>query len=218
MLCSKSVSMQHVKSMIGLLKVVVSCLPSLRALEETKKDCEEQLHSCRSLSKATPAAVLTEHKVVLDTSQQLCGQMADQPLKPIVKPIIQCPRLPAASALVNPVWTQIEAMFGQNEEEVEEEEEEVKDREKMVELEEEREEGDSNVTTGGRRMRNLPALKGNTMSLPVPQNEQANVPRPMAGVHISPTSPPASASLPPAGQNTWDGYDEAEDLDDIFTT
>ena len=187
------------------------CHGFFSALEETRKDCEEQLRSCRSLSRASPAAVLIEHKVVIDTCQQLCGQMADQPLKPIVKPVVQCPRLPAVSALVNPVWARIEAMFGQNEEEVEEDEEEVKDREKLilVELEEEeRENGDSNVTQGGRRLRNHPALKEGTRSLPVSQNDQANVTQHRAGVHISPTS------LPPT---TLDAYDEAEDMDDSFT-
>ena len=114
------------------------------ALKGERQKCEEQLRKCRYLVKAAPAIVLDQHEEVIASSQQLCGQMIDLPLKPIMRPVIEVPRPPVVDTqLIDTVWDCIKPKFGTCEEEdvkqeegMEEDNEEVGDVELAIEVEE----------------------------------------------------------------------------------
>ena len=68
--------------------------------------------------------VLDRHQEVIASSKQLCGEMADLPLAPIMRPVIEVPKDLTVTALVDLMWEKIEPRFGPSEEEEEEEEKE----------------------------------------------------------------------------------------------
>ena len=102
------------------------------ALAEKQKSCEEQLRNCRCLIKSPPAMVLDQHHEVIASSKQLCGDMANLPLAPIMRPVIEVPKNRTVTALVDLMWEKIEPRFGPSEEEKEEKEVEEQEEEKEV--------------------------------------------------------------------------------------
>ena len=103
------------------------------ALAEKQKSCEEQLRNCRCLIKSPPAMVLDQHQEVIASSKQLCGEMADLPLAPIMRPVIEVPKNLTVTALVDLMWEKMEPRFGPSEEEEEEEKEEAEEEEEQGE-------------------------------------------------------------------------------------
>lgn len=93
-----------------------------RALEETKGDCSKCVESCRKLASASPAIILDEREKEIKSCGELCARMTEQPLNPIVKPVIDFDQPPQADVLVDLIWRKIKPVFGQTEEMKEEHE------------------------------------------------------------------------------------------------